>query len=241
MSDRRGARHKQLPLSIGLRESAHFANFVAGENRQLVEAVEAMMRAARDQERCLYVWGGEGVGKSHLLQAACHAAAEAGQTAIYLPLSQADQFAPQMLEGMEQMAVVAIDDIDAIAGDRAWETAIFHLYNRMRDESEGALIVAATTPLASSPLQLADLRSRLAWGLVFQLQGLDDDGKLAALRRAARGRGLDLSDEVANYLLRHYRRDLAALMALLEKLDEVSLVAQRRLTIPFVKSVIESE
>jgi len=231
----------QLPLGIHLRESATFANFVATEDAVVVAALQqACQREAK--ERFIYLWGGRGNGKSHLLQAACHeVASREGGGSLYLPLAEAAQLAPQMLEGMEQMGVVAIDDVDAVAGDRDWEEALFHLYNRMRDLGRGALIVSSVSPLASSLLKLADLKSRLAWGLVFQLRGLDDRGKLSALQKGAQRRGLELSDEVGNYLLRHCRRDLSELFDLLERLDNVSLAMQRRLTIPFVKAVIDSE
>ncbi len=232
----------QLPLSIHLSESATFANFVVGENALVVAALQQACRREA-QERFIYLWGGPGDGRSHLLQAACHEVArhQEGRGSLYLPLSEAAQLAPEMLEGMEQMGLVAIDDVEAIAGDSRWEEALFHLYNRMRDEGGGALIVSASSPLSSSPLRLPDLKSRLAWGLVFQLRGLDDSGKLKALQQGAQGRGLDLPDEVGGYLLRHYRRDLADLLALLERLDQVSLAAQRRLTIPFVKEVIDAD
>ncbi len=231
----------QLPLSIQLRESATFANFVAGGDEMVVAALRHACQSPA-QERFIYLWGGHGGGKSHLLQAACHeVASRGGGGSLYLPLAEADQLAPQMLEGMEQMGVVAIDDVDAIAGERGWEEALFHLYNRLRDEGSGALIVSSRLPLPSLALQLPDLKSRLAWGLVFQLRGLDDRGKLQALQQGAQGRGLDLPEEVGSYLLRHYHRDLSRLFELLERLDNASLAVQRRLTIPFVKDVIDSE
>lgn len=226
----------QLSLSMWLRESATFANYVSGGNAQSVTALQ--QACAGGSERFIYLWGGDGVGKSHLLQGACHAAAEQGS--VYLPLSEPG-LAPEMLEGLEQMAVVAVDDLDAIAGQREWETALFHLYNRIRDQGHGVLLIAASQPLAGVALTLPDLRSRLAWGLVFQLHTLSDGEKLAALQQRAHQRGFELSEEVGRYLLRHYQRDMSALFELLELLDQRSLAQQRRLTIPFVKEVIGSE
>ncbi len=234
MADKSVASPMQLPLGIGLRESATFDNFVAGQD---LGVVDALQRASLGGERFVYVSGGPGSGKSHLLQAACHAMAQ-GARSVYLPLSEAEQLAPEMLEGLEAMNLVAIDDVDAIAGQKPWETALFHLYNRIRNEGEGALLLTGSTSLKHSPIVLPDLKSRLAWGLAFRLTGLSDADKLQALQRRARGRGFDLPDEVGAYLLRHYHRDMLALFDLLERLDAVSLIEQRRLTIPFVKEVI---
>jgi len=234
MADKPVVSPMQLPLSIGLRESATFDNFVAGKD---LVAVDALQRACGGDERFVYVSGAVGSGKSHLLQAACHATVKRGRS-VYLPLKEADQLSPSMLDGLEVMAVVAIDDVDAIAGQSVWETALFHLYNRIRNDGEGALLLTGSTPLNASPIALPDLKSRLAWGLAFQLTGLSDADKLQALQRRAHGRGFDLPDEVGAYLLRHYHRDMVALFDLLERLDAVSLIEQRRLTIPFVKEVI---
>ncbi len=229
---------QQLALRMWLRESATFANYVSGGNAQPVIALQQACAGAA--ERFVYLWGGDGVGKSHLLQAACHSATAAGEGSVYLPLSEPG-LVPEMLDGLEQMAVVAIDNLDGVAGNRVWETAIFHLYNRIRDQGHGVLLVAANQPLPAQPLTLPDLHSRLAWGLVFQLQNLSDDEKLAALQQRAHQRGFELSEEVGRYLLRHYQRDMTALFELLELLDQRSLAQQRRLTIPFVKEVIGTE
>lgn len=227
---------QQLALRMWLRESATFANYVSGSNAQVVAALQQACTGGA--ERFIYLWGGDGVGKSHLLQAACHAATEGGS--VYLPLNEPG-LAPEMLDGLEQMAVVAVDNLDAIAGQRDWETALFHLYNRIRDQGHGVFLIAANQPLAGSALTLPDLRSRLAWGLVFQLHTLSDGEKLAALQQRAHQRGFELSEEVGRYLLRHYQRDMSALFELLELLDQRSLALQRRLTIPFVKEVIGAE
>ncbi len=228
----------QLPLQIALREGATFDNFVPGGDRLALEA--ARQAASGAGERFLYLWGASGVGKSHLLQAACQAVSARGEGAFYLPLGEAGQWSPEMVEGLEGMALVAIDELDAVAGHEGWERALFHLYNRVRDGG-GALLFGARVAPAGLGLGLADLASRLAWGLVIQLQGPDDAGKLEVLQQGARARGLELPEEVGNYLLRHHRRDLPGLLELLDRLDARSLAAQRRLTIPFVKETIESE
>ena len=226
---------KQLPLGMWLREGANFENYFAKANSQLLASLK------NSDEQFVFLWGAESVGKTHLLQAACHVATARGEGSVYLPMSEAAQFAPEMLEGLEQMSLVAIDDVDAIAGDRDWETALFNLYNRIRDTGTGRLLVAGNKQLPELGLLLPDLQSRLSWGLVYQVHVMSDAEKLQALKRRADSRGFELPDEVANYLLRHYQRQTSALFELLDRLDQHSLAEQRRLTIPFVKKVIEAE
>lgn len=222
---------QQLTLRIGLRDSATFANFLAGENAAPLHLLQ------QESEPFVYLWGGVGSGRSHLLQAACHAETSRGDRPAYLPLAELAKAGVDLLDGLEQMSLVCLDDLQAVAGDRAWEEGLFHLYNRVRDAG-GRLLAAADASPAALGVGLADLRSRLGWGPVFQLQSLDDAGKLAALQLRARARGMELSEEVGAYLLRHCPRDMHALFELLERLDQASLTAQRRLTIPFVRDLI---
>lgn len=218
---------RQLPLRIGLRDSATLDNFHVGDNAMLIHTLE------QATEPFVYLWGTGGSGKSHLLQALCRVE----EAAAYLPLVELKGLGPAILDGLESMSLICIDDLQVVAADPLWEAALFHLYNRIRDAG-GRLVVAASLSPAALGVGLADLRSRLGWGPVFQLIALDDAGKLAALQQRARARGLELSDEVGGYLLRHSPRDTHALFALLERLDQASLAAQRRLTIPFVRDLI---
>lgn len=220
----------QLPLGIGLRDSATFANFHPAANR------EALLALSQGGEQFIYLWGGPGSGKTHLLQALCQQQAEQERTVAYLPLAEAGMV-PEMLEGMENMDLLALDDLDRVAGQGHWETALFHLYNRLRDAG-GRLVVTANASPAALPIQLPDLASRLGWGLTLQLAANDDTAKLAILQLRARNRGLELSDEVGHYLLRRSERDMESLIRLLERLDAASLREQRRLTIPFVKTLL---
>ncbi|WP_420824459.1 DnaA regulatory inactivator Hda [Sulfurivermis fontis] len=222
---------RQLTLRIGLRDSATFANFLPGDNAAALHLLQ------QGGEPFIYLWGAGGSGRSHLLQAACHAVTAGGGSPAYLPLAGLADTGVAMLDGLEQMSLVCLDDLQAVAGNAAWEEALFHLYNRVRDAG-GRLLAAADASPVTLGIQLADLRSRLAWGPVFQLQPLDDAGKLAALQLRARARGMDLSEEVGTYLLRRCPRDMQALFELLERLDQASLAAQRRLTIPFVRELI---
>ncbi len=227
----------QLALAIQLRDNASFANYVSGDNGEVIDHLTALVHD-KGSVGAVYLWGRGGSGKSHLLQAVCHACADAGLDAVYVPLAQADELAPVMLEGLEGMHCVCIDDIDRIAGDRDWEEALFHLFNRCFDRGT-QLIFAAEKNVAALGLSLADLASRLSWGFVFQLHELSDAEKQAALRRRAHERGFELPDRVAEYLIRRQARDMAALFDMLDELDKASLAAQRRLTIPFVKELFK--
>lgn len=225
----------QLPLSLGLRDSAVFANFVAGAN---AEALDYLQRCfGRGNEPLVYLWGESGSGKSHLLQALCHSAGAVGESAVYLPLQRSAEFPCEALNGLEAMAVVCLDDVDAVAGQLDWERALLGLFERVH-ASGCALAVTAGSPAGELDLRLPQLGSRLAWGMTFQLRPLTETGKLEALRIRARRRGLELGAEAARYLVRHYGADGAVLFDILERLDRASLVAKRRLTIPFIRAVL---
>lgn len=227
--------YPQLPLGVRLRDTATFGNYFAGVNAGIVRLLQETLRD--DAEKIVYLWGGSGSGKTHLLQALCHAAAKQGQAVAYVPLRDASVLAPEVLDGLENLPLVVIDDIDAIAANVQWETAVFHLYNRIR-ELEGRLVMAGRYGPAALNIALADLRSRVAGALVLQLQLLSDAEKAAALRLQAEERGMEMPEEVALYLLRRCPRDMPGLFALLEVLDQASLAAQRKLTIPFVREIL---
>jgi len=226
----------QLPLGIRLKDSNTFGNFVSGPNGEVLAFLQTQLRGGA----AVYLWGAGDTGKTHLLQAACHEAGMAGLRTAYVPLACWRELAVELLEGLEAADLVCIDDVAAIAGQAPWEAALFHLYNRLRDVG-GNLLVSGTLPPPSLPLALPDLRSRLAWGMVFQLQPLDDEEKLAGLCQRARARGLELPEKVGRYLLQRCPRDMSTLFRLLESLDRASLAAQRRLTIPFVKEVMDAQ
>jgi DnaA-homolog protein len=223
---------RQLPLAVRLPDVAIFGTFEPGPNG----AVVALLADPAAAGPALWLWGPAGSGKSHLLQASCAANA----SAAYLPAEELLAAGPAVLEGWEDRSLVCIDDIDRLAGRAEWELAAFALFNRLWERG-GRLVVSASTGPAATRFALPDLQSRLAWGGVFKLEPLRDEDRVAALRRRAAHRGLELPVDAANYLLRRLPRDMRALCAWLDKLDMASLAAGKRLTMPFVKSVIESE
>ncbi len=225
----------QIPLGIGLRDDARFENFVEGDNGL---ACAELKRAACGQgEQYIYIWGHGGTGCSHLLQSCCHVADPVRRSAVYLPLAELHEVGPALLDDMDQLQLVCIDNLERVSGQRAWEEALFHLFNRMRAQNH-TLIVAASGSPKQLGLTLPDLESRLNWGLVFQIRPLDDDTRIVALKARAQARGLELGDEVVRYLMHHGHRDMSNLLVTLDRLDQASLSAQRRITVPFVKQVM---
>ena len=230
---------RQLSLDVSLVDDATFNNFFttpASANHQVLDVLRSQLSTL--DETSVFIWGNIGVGCSHLLQAACHAAHDASMTAVYLPLSELKDYSPaDLLNGLEFQNLICIDDVQLVFGAEDWERQLFHLYNRVKDQG-GRLLFAATEVPLSDAIQLADLRSRLNWGLVFQVVVLSDEEKVAALILRATKRGMDMSFDVGQFILSRYSRDLTRLFQLLDRLDKASLVEQRRLTIPFVKDVL---
>lgn len=228
---------EQIPLRFAWRDGLSFDNYFASENAEAVHHVQQLAGGGAGTEQFLFLWGADSTGKSHLLQAACQQAAEHQRTVAYLPMTELVDLSPEIFDGLEQMSLVCIDDVQQLAGRAQWEEALFHFYNRVRDAGGHLLVTANIAPTALT-VNLPDLQSRLAWGPVLQLNELDDAGKICALQLRARGRGFELPDDVAQFLMRRSARDMASLFALLDRLDEASLVQQRKLTIPFVRGLI---
>lgn len=226
---------EQLPLGLTLRDEATFENFYGLANREIV--IELKKTASAQGERVVYLSGVRGQGCSHLLQACCHYAHSHQLPSVYIPFEQADAFSPALLVGLEKLSLVCLDDVHLIAGQKKWQEAVFHLYNRVIDAGS-SIIFAANVPPRGMDSLLPDLISRMSSGLVFQLASLSDSEKLDALITRAHRRGITLSEEVGKYLLAHSPRHMATLFSALEVLDKASLAAQRRLTIPFVKKVL---
>jgi DnaA family protein len=229
-------RTAQLTLGLNLKDEATFVNFYAGKNPEIVTALKET--AAGMGERIIYLCGARGEGCSHLLQSCCHYAYQHQLGSVYLPLENLISLSPEVLNGYESLSLVCIDDLHKIAGHPEWEEAVFHLFNRIYD-SGGRIIIAARDLPKSINVSLPDLVSRLSWGIVYQLHSLSDSDKIAVLIMRAHRRGISLSDEVGKYILTHCPRHMGTLFAALDALDKASLAAQRRLTIPFVKEVLQ--
>lgn len=237
---------RQLPLGVRLADHATFETFHPGPNGALLERLLAFVDGRLDAGSTSFLLAGPaGSGKTHLLQAACAraraGAASEGRPAGYLSLAQlAPARLAQALEGWGHLALVALDAADYGFAEADAEVALMRLYNDLLARG-GRLLLAARQPLHRKAPQLADLASRLEAGLQGGLHAMDDGAAGAALRLRAQARGLELPDETITWLLRRMRRDMHSLCALLDGLDEASLVAQRRLTVPFVRDMLKAD
>ncbi|MCD6055805.1 MAG: DnaA regulatory inactivator Hda [Gammaproteobacteria bacterium] len=235
---------QQATLSVQLPDEATFDSFYSEhQNAEVVARLKAcffqeVSTLSSKPEQFVYLWGSEAVGRTHLLQAVCHACMTLGKECAYLPLRDHKQFTVEILEGLEMLPFVCLDDIDYIASNAIWEEGLFHLYNRIRDNA-GYLIVSAKMPPREINICLPDLKSRLMWGATFQLHELSDEEKVSALVLRAKLRGIPLSAETARFLVYRLSRDMQTLLNQLQVLDEASLVAKHTLTLPFVRSVLE--
>lgn len=221
----------QLPLQLALADHASFETFVSGGNTTAVEHVRSLAQGTADT---VWLWGPASVGKTHLLQAACRAATAAGRRAMYVPLP-ADS--PAVLVDLEQVELLAIDDLHSIGGDLTWEQPLFAILNAYLGR-HGSLLLAAIAPAAQCGFRLPDLASRGAGAVTYRVGQLNDAERAAALRLHAAARGLVLEPAAADFLLKRASRDMAALTAWLTELDRASLTEQRRLTIPFIRAVL---
>lgn len=222
---------KQLLLDLSAQHPPSLDAFVVGRNAELLAQLRQALVAPA--ERCIYLWGEAGCGKSHLLRAFGAEATRRGRRVLYLSVTQAEQLSADL----ETYHVVAIDDVEQL--DHAAQVRLFDLYNRMRD-GQGLLLVAGSQ--APTHLHLrADLVTRLGWGLVYHLHALSDAEKADALVQHARSRGFELPREVSDYLLRHARRDLPSLLALLDALDRYSMETKRDITVPLLRELMQPD
>lgn len=227
---------QQLPLALQLRDDATFDNFYPADNALLVNQLRYQLDGG---ERYQYIYGQQGCGRSHLLQAACHQANQVHKAAVFLPLKELHGYPPDdLFEGLEQLSLVCLDDVDSVVAKPEWQLPLFNLFNRLLDNN-CCLLISANAPVRELPCGLADLTSRLSWGSIYQIKNLSDQQKISALQFRARRRGLKLSDEVVQFIFHRCQRDTKTLMAVLDNLDKASLTEQRRLTVPFVKMVME--
>jgi DnaA family protein len=223
---------RQLPLALRYPPDQRLESFVAAPDGALAQ----LQAFAAGHGASLYVAGPAGAGKSHLALATCAAAEVQGRRAAYLPLAAAAGRLREALQALDA-AVVALDGLEAIAGDRDDEVALFDFHNRARESGASLLYTGRAAPDGLG-LALPDLRSRLAQCPRIVLSALDDAGRRAVLLDRARRRGLVLEPAALEWLLRRSGRDLGGLTRLLDRLDKASLAAQRKLTVPFLREVL---
>ncbi len=236
----------QLPFDFSVSENFSFSNFLVSDKN--AELLELLRNFSSHNDVITFIWGNKGVGKSHLLQALCSANNSTNKNLndenenqalqyLYLPMQKIKLFGPEVFGSLHHMDVICIDDFDTVIADKEWELSLFEFFNRSREQGVKLLVSAENSP-RGLPFSLPDLASRMSWGVIYQLHELNDEEKLAALDRRARENHMPLDGEVLQYIYMRHARDLQSLLTVLDKLDQLSLAEKRRLTIPFVKTVM---
>ena len=229
---------RQVPVHFEFRANQTFDDFFPGTNLEIINHLQTSI--AGNGERQIFLWGQSGLGKSHLLQACCQQAQSLQLSSFYFALSSLELPDPELLTGLDKFDVVCFDNIEHIAGNQAWELGFFNFFNLHRDQGH-TLILSAACPPDEIAIQLPDLKTRLNWGLTLKIQPLCDTDRITALIFKAGQMGFEISPQAGRFLLTHYDRDLSSLWALLTKLDRASLAAKRKLTIPFLKQILNEE
>ena len=225
----------QIPFQFGDFQKNDLASFLPGENQDLLTLIKFI--TSKEETHSLYLWGETGTGKTHLLQAACKQAADNDLHVAYLPLKELSELSAEMLHDLGELDLVCVDDLDCVAGHIEWQQGLTWLYNELRDNNH-SMIMSGNKSATTIEVDIEDLKSRLAWDQVNQIKSPDDELKKEILRQKANARSFELSDEVIEYLLRRVDRNLGSLIAILDKIDHASLAEKRKITIPFVKELI---
>lgn len=225
---------EQLVFELAPPEPPSFANFLAGRNG---EALQALTRVANGTlpETGLVVWGVQGAGKSHLLHAAAAACVARGRRCAIFDEPQG--LLDASTEMLADNALIAVDKVDHASEEV--QARLFTLYNTARANARHLLLASRIPPAQMSVRE--DLRTRLGWGLVYEIVPLADEDKPAALVAYARQRGFTLSPDVVRYLLAHGRRDMTTLLATLAALDRHSLAIKRAVTVPMLRAWLQRE
>ncbi|MFT5395604.1 MAG: DnaA family protein [Gammaproteobacteria bacterium] len=225
----------QIPFQFGHNQQHDLVTFLQGENRTLLQLLKSI--ASSENTHSLYLWGLPGTGKTHLLQAVSKQANELNLHVAYIPLKQLNDISIEILHDLGDLDVVCIDDLECIIGHPEWQQGLTWLYNELRDNGH-SLIMSANISPTNIPLEVDDLKSRLSWDQVSQIKPPSDELKIQILKQKAKLRSFELSDEVIEFIIRRVDRDLGSLMNILDKIDHASLAAKRKITIPFVKELI---
>ncbi len=251
----------QLPLKISLDSSATLKNFFVGSNTELIEKlrgyseVNSYIAEAKelyeanvempgssfispDTTNMLFVWGSHSSGKTHLAQAICHTFDQStNKTCVYLPLNN-EKISHHILEGLADVDLICIDSLESVRGSYDWQVALFNLYNELKDSSKKLIIFSKETPLQMQ-LELADLTSRLSSMSIYRLNKIDDENLVEFIQTSGKNVGVEINIEVATFILNRSDRSIINLKRIITTLDEQSLAHHRKVTIPFVKEILE--
>jgi len=227
---------RQLILDIQLHDQMNFANFFIGNNIQLINILKNLSIVGGPFS--IFIYAQTGLGKSHLLNAVCQLFSDKYIPVAYLPLEDVKQFELNILDNIENLDLLCIDDIHLIAGNHAWEKAIFHCFNNILHNNK-KIVITSNIPPQYIPFKILDLKSRMLGGLIYPIFELNDDEKISSLKLKAKIRGINLNTRVAKFLLNHYDRSQNKLFDFLEKIDRETLEAKRKITVPFLKVILQ--
>ena len=227
---------EQFPVQFEFQSNQNFSTFYPGNNEEIVNHLQQIFI---NNEQQIFLWGDKGTGKTHLLQSLSQEANSRHKTLFYYSLED-DLPDPAMLEGLENFDLVCVDNIEQIAGNNEWEQAFFNFYNLHRD-ANNKLVVTANCPPKYLAIQLPDLKTRMSWGLTLKLKALSDEQQLNALIYKANDLGFEIPVKVGRFLITHYARDLPSIWTLLDKIEQATLAAKRKLTIPFLKQIMTEQ
>lgn len=222
---------QQMALDIGLQPVASFDSFLAGPNVAALEHLKLWASSAMRSPVPTYLWGESASGKTHLLKAVREALREQGAQVGWIDASvhEPPEFNPAW-------SAVILDDVHLYTAVQ--QHAAFNWFINAQTEQRWVLGAGAVPP---ADLQLRDdLRTRLGWGHVYALHVLTEPERRAVLRQEADARGVFLGDEVMDFMLKRFSRDLGSLMQLLQQLDGYALSTKRAITIPLIKSMLET-
>jgi len=232
-----GTQNNQMALPISGDDKKSFDNFLIGKNQELVAALQDFPQA--QEHRVVFFYGKEGSGKTHLGLSAARASQALGRSTHFLSLSDPN-IIPELLEVIDVAGLVCVDDADAWAGDSKKERALFTLFEQIK-HAGGILFISAKHSPEACGFTLRDLVSRLGSGLIYSIAELDDAERLEALKMRARHRGLSVNDDALKYLVTRLSRNSHELFKFLDHMDKASLVEKRKITIPFLQSLLQNQ
>ncbi|MBE19886.1 MAG: DnaA regulatory inactivator Hda, partial [Gammaproteobacteria bacterium] len=210
----------QIPFEFGNFQKIDFASFIEGENQDLLDFLITVTKKKKND--CLYIWGSQGTGKTHLLQAACKQADDMNSQVTYIPLKQHEEFDSEIFNGLGKLDLICVDDLEFISGNLEWQQRLTLLYNEIRDNNN-SIIISSTSSPKNIKIELDDLKSRLVWGQVHKIKPPNDELKIEILKRKASERSFELSESVAEFLIHRTERDLNSLIKILDVIDHSSL------------------
>lgn len=209
-----------------------FESFFVGQNSALIDALNAQ------DQKLIWITAETGNGKTHLLSSLCNQYDIDKKRIQYLSMNDSDDYSPEIIEGLEGLDLIAIDDIDCVIGQYTWEEKLMVLYESILNSNTRLIMASKKTPKGLN-FQIPDLASRFSLGLLFKINPLDDDELVVAIQYHANARGFDLPDDSAQFIMKRTARSVTSLMDILDILEYESLSSQRKLTIPFIKSVLK--